>query len=219
MKHTLFAIALATLVLAGCKKKTDYEAIDFGYDYFPTEIGTFVEYEVDSISYGEVNDTSHFYLREVIADDFIDNERQMALKVERYKRTNLTDEWELTDVWVQKRTTTTAERIEENIRYIRLVFPMEQGDSWDGNVYNTDAPWQYAYGSLNIPYQVDNLSFNETVKVEQRNNINLIDQEEAWEVYARGVGLIEKRLLDLTYQNLEITGVFVHMRAINYGTE
>lgn len=216
-RNLLFALAGLTLVFS-CKP-TYFENIDFGYNYFPNGVSTYIDYEVDSISYGPLNDTSHFYLREKIAEEFVDNEGQLSTRLERYKRPNLDADWTLTDVWFQKRTTTTAERIEENIRYVRLTFPINPENNWDGNVYNTDDVWNYRYVNIAAPYELNGLTYEKSVRVNQRNNINLIDQEEAWEIYADGVGLIHKKLTDLTFQNQEIVGVSFEMRAIDFGTE
>lgn len=216
-KHLLIALAGLTIVV-GCKP-TYFENIDFGYKYFPNGLSTYIDYEVDSIHYGTVNDTTHFFLREKVAEEFVDNEGQLSMKLERYKRPNLDAPWELTDVWFQKRTTTTAERIEENIRYVRLTFPIKPENTWDGNVYNTEDTWNYQYTNINAPYQLNGIDYKKTIRVNQRNNINLIDQEEAWEIYAEDVGLVHKKLIDLTFQNLEIVGVSYEMRAIDFGTE
>ncbi|WP_306639785.1 hypothetical protein [Sanyastnella coralliicola] len=214
----LFTILTGVAILSGCAKETDFEAIDLGYDYFPNTEGTFIEYEVDSINYGIEVDTVHFYLKEVIAEEFIDDEGNLATRIERFKKFNMDDEYVLTDVWVQKRTSTTAERIEENFRYVRLAFPVEAGEVWDGNAYNIEEAWDYTYTSIGGSYNNGVLPFSNTLRVRQRENINLVDQESAWEVYARGIGLVHKKLTDLNYQFFEITGVDMEMRAIAFGT-
>jgi hypothetical protein len=138
--------------------------------------------------------------------------------VERYKKNNLQDTFQLTDVWVQKRTTTSAERYEENQRFVRLIFPVNEGESWNGNAYNTLEPWNYTYTNVGEPYSLDLLSFSKTLTVNQRNNVNLVNQEIAYEVYAYGIGMVYKQLTDLEYQNFQVTGVEVEMKAIGYGT-
>lgn len=212
----LFALII---VLSACKKTdTDFESINLGYDYFPTTTGHFIDYEVDSISHNITIDTTHFYLREVLVEDFIDQEGQVAWRLERYKKNSLDDTFQLSDVWIQKRTTTSAERVEENERFVRLIFPVNGGDTWNGNAYNNRDPWYYEYTDVGEPFVQGLLTFPKTVTVNQRNNINLVDQEVAFEVYAEGVGLIYKKLSDLEYQNFQITGVEVEMSVIDYGT-
>lgn len=218
MKQFYMAACIALLGFAACKEDVDYSEIDLGYDYYPNVVGSYIEYEVDSIHYGIEIDTTEFFLREVIAEDFIDDGGNQAYRIERYKKFSQDAEYQLTDVWVQLRTPTTGERVEENQRYVRLVFPVKAGETWDGNAYNTLDEWQYRYASIDQPYTLSPLQFGRTLRVNQRNNVNLVDQEVAWEVYARGVGMIQKKLIDLEFQNNEITGIDLEMKAIAYGT-
>jgi hypothetical protein len=217
MKRYVLLALLVGVALSSCKKEVDYEAIDLGYDYFPNQVGAFIDYRVDSIHYGTTVDTVMYFLREVIADQFIDGEGSLATQVERYKKPNMQADYVLTDVWVQKRTPTTAERIEENERFVRLVFPLEAGKTWNGNAYNTREAWNYSYATPDQPYQAGPLTFPKTVRVNQRNNVNLVDQQIAWEVYASGFGLIYKYYKNLSFQNFEITGVDMEMVVIGYG--
>lgn len=218
MKRQLpILMSLVIITFSACKKETDLESIDLGYDYFPNAIGSFIEYEVDSIHYGIEVDTTHYWLMELVAEDFFDNEGNLAMKLERYKKFAVDGDYQLTDVWVQKRTSTTAERVEENVRYVRMIFPMEEGKSWDGNAYNPIDSWNYTFTNVSEPHENGALIFSNTVRVDQRYNVNLIDQEIAWEVYARNIGLVHKKLTDLNYQDFTVTGVDMEMWAINYG--
>ncbi len=216
-QHYLLYFILMALLFSACSSETDFEEIDLGYAFFPNESGKYIDYEVDSIHYGITVDTVNFYLRELVADDFIDAEGQPATRLERYKKFNLDDEWVLTDVWSQRRTTTAAERDEENRRFVRMIFPVENGKTWDGNSYNTLDPWNYRYSGKDESYSLENLSWRETVTVNQRNNTNLVDQEFAFEVYARNIGLVHKVFTDLNFQNGMITGDDVEWRYIGNG--
>ena len=213
----LLALTFALFALASCKKNNPADSIDLGYDFFPNKLGTYIIYQVDSIGYGVTQDTASFQLKEVLAEDFVDGSNQGAMKVERYKKYNSGSEWVLTDVWTQKRTSSSAQRTEENVTYVRLVFPVEDGKSWNGNSYNTMDEWTYSISGINDPVSYGALSFNETLRVNQRNYVNLVDQEIAYEIYARGVGLIFKRLTDLNYQDGSITGIDMEMKVIDYG--
>lgn len=204
-------------VASGCKKNQEAEDIDLGYDYFPNKVGTYIEYEVDSIHYGINVDEVHFYLREELVNEFIDQQNQLAVRVHRYKKFNLADEWELKDVWVQKKTPTSAERVEENIRFVRMVFPINDEQRWDGNAYNTDNAWEHQYVSIDNSTSVSGFNFSKTLTIRQRNSINLIDQEKASETYAKNVGLISKSFLDLTFQDLIIVGNDVEWTLLDFG--
>lgn len=209
-------ILLAIVLAVSCKKDDD-EIVDIGYNFYPNQAGTYIEYEVDSVHYGITTDTSHFFLREELVEEFIDLEGQPAMRVERYKRNSGGDPWVLKDVWVQKVTTTTAERVEENRRYVRMVFPVEPGATWDGNAKNDLEAWSHSYGTIDAPYSIAGYDFTRSVTVQQRNNVNLVDQEIAEETYVRGVGLVHKRFTDLNFQNFEINGVDYEWHMTDYG--
>lgn len=216
-KHYLLYFTLTALLFSACSSETDFEEIDLGYAFFPNESGKYIDYEVDSVHYGITIDTVNFYLRELVAEDFVDGEGQPATRLERYKKFNLDDDWVLTDVWSQRRTTTAAERDEENRRFVRMIFPAEDGKTWDGNSYNTLDPWNYRYSRKDLPYTLDDLTWGETITVNQRNNTNLVDQEFAFEVYARNIGLVHKVFTDLNFQNGMITGDDVEWKYIGSG--
>jgi hypothetical protein len=202
--------------MASCKKEIVRE-IDLGYEYFPNLAGTYIEYEVDSTYHGITVNNSHFFLREEFVSEFVDDQGQLAMRVERSKRPNTSSEWVLTDIWTQKRTPTTAERVEENVRFVRMVFPVHADKTWDGNSYNTYSTWEHSFQSIGAAKTVGSLSFGNTVTVRQRNNVNLVDQEEASEIYARDIGLIYKKFVDLSFQNFEITGVEMEWIITDYG--
>ncbi|MCB0761286.1 MAG: hypothetical protein KDC12_07145 [Flavobacteriales bacterium] len=208
---------IGIVALAGCKKEKDGLPIDLGYDYFPNKVGTYIEYEVDSIHYGITNDTLHFMLREELVNEFVDLQGHLAIRLHRYKKFDPSDDWTLTDVWVQKRTSTSGERVEENVRFVRMVFPIDTEPEWDGNGYNTYTPWMYHYEGYNTAKNINGFSFSSTVTVDQRYNINLLDQEIASEIYAKGVGLVYKKFMDLTYQNLILEGVDMEWVITDYG--
>ena len=52
------------------------------------------------------------------------------------------------------------------------------------------------YENVHQSYTVGDFTFDSTLVVNQRDNINIIDLETAYEVYARDVGLIEKHYTD-----------------------
>ena len=127
------------LFFSSCKKETELP-VDMGYKYFPVNTGHWVTYDVDSISYNDFTgqvDSFTFQIREVVESVFTDNEGRETQRLERYKRWNDTSAWFLKDVWMVNLTATTAEKVEENIRIIKLIFPPKDNEKWDGNLYNT----------------------------------------------------------------------------------
>ncbi len=229
MKKYLPILILAVF-LASCSKDEETSQVDLGYDYFPVQIGQFVEYAVDSIAYdseGE-HDTTSYYVREVIESEVLDALDETAYRIERYKKDSLNQNWELVDIWSSKRTSINAQRVEEDKRYIRLVFPITSTAEWDGNALNSQDDWMHSYMDIGVAKPYDSLSFTNTITVLQREFISLINDEYAYEVYAPNVGLIEKYFKVLTTTpdySLEPTGenitggVEYHFRIMNYGED
>ena len=103
-----------------------------------------------------------------------------------------------------------------------MVFPIHNQQYWDGNAFNTENKWEYSYDDIHQPYSVGGVSFDSTVTVFQRDELNSIKYEVASEVYAANIGMIYK-----TYTNLHIntfniqdveSGVKLEMTYIDSGS-
>lgn len=194
------------LALAACTPDDPGPAptADIGYEFFPLQVGAYIEYKADSIYHDRpsatipgVHDTSSYYIREVAQSEFLDAAGEPSIRLERYKRNTLQEDWQLVDVWFQKRTAMNAQRVEENLRYIKLGFPTGQGSTWDGNALNILDPWIYRIDSVGVPRTYHGLDFPRTLTVVQRINKNFVEDEYAYEIYAYGVGLVYRFHRDL----------------------
>lgn len=211
---------MVLLSFASCKpEEQDLSIIELGYDYFPNKVGSYIIYEVDSTYYGIVEENFTYQIKEVISDQFVDDIGQPAVMVERYLRHFANQPWILADVWVQKRTTTAAERVEENARFIKLEFPIVEGGTWSGNAYNNLGDWEYTYENVDMPADIGELEFSRALKVNQLYSVNLVEQHIANEIYAYGIGMVAKQFTDVVYQNGDPSGVDIRYRAIAYSNE
>lgn len=225
-KTTLLIIAFSILGLVACKKETN--DVDFGFDYFPLEEGHFVEYEVMEIFHDKdlipQHDTVRYKLRTVIGEDVLDNLGRNAKKFFRYAYS--LDSGELIDqrVWAtiideNKR----GEVVEENQRKIRLVFAVKDNKEWNVNAFNTEEDNTVYFANVNTPKTINGFHFEETAKVVYGDLLSLVDYRKMHEVYAKGVGLVERSFKDLTIQNFDTTqinkGTEVHYKLLDYGME
>ncbi|MFK7922763.1 MAG: hypothetical protein AB8H47_12440 [Bacteroidia bacterium] len=86
-----------------------------------------------------------------------------------------------------------AERIEENQRFIALQFPVFEGVSWNGNLYNNLGPETYRYQTIDTTVVIRGKTYENCVMVVQRPySKNFISEEYAYEIYAPGIGLVKK---------------------------
>ena len=199
--YTIFFISIFIFFFFSCKKDKPVTAsVNFGYNYYPNDVGHYVIYQVDSIYANNPNqfDSTRYQLKELIAATFLDNSGRPTLRMERYYKmfhftTHTWDSaWSVPKVWSATRTQTTLERKEENITYLRFIFPPRLNTQWNGNVYNTLGDKEYQITSLDLHDVVGGMPFDSVALVSQFQSINLIQYQNEFEKYARNVGLIYK---------------------------
>lgn len=205
-----FAFVASILFFHGCTE-SNFETPDpdVGYDYFPLEVGKFRIYQVDSIIYdpilgGTQIDTFSSQIREVIAEAFTDNTGEVVYRVERYRRPDAQASWTPDKVIVLSKDKTRAFWMEDNLRFIKMVFPVAVGKQWDGHVFfnpNIIVPvagesielfkdWSYEITAVGERYEGNGLEFPDVAEVSLADNENLIELRRATEKYAKGIGLV-----------------------------
>ena len=197
------------LLLLSCHKDNPVAAIDAGYNYFPSGIGHWIIYDVDSTYYEEGNGnvvTLKYQLKEIIESTFDDNSGRPTQRIERYTRLFNPDTpydqlpWQIAAVWTSNLTPALAERKEDNQTYIKLIFPPRAGKKWNGNASNAMDKWEYEYTAVDVAQTV-NLSFDSTLTVTQTGlNDPIINIQTSTEIYARNVGMIYKSFRSLKMQ-------------------
>ncbi len=213
MKKKLLIAVLSCSFLSSCYKE-DTELPFIGYEYFPIELGKFIEYQVDSIWQDDVigetgSGEVHYLLRDVNESKFTDEESREAVRVERYWKQDVLESWTVKDIWHRVSTSKIAEQNEENIIFIKHNFPVKEEKTWDGNARNTllslqelyaqqsvPETWEYTYMNVHEPYTINGFDFDSTVTVLQLDRpaifgLNVFAQE----VYAKDIGLVHKQLM------------------------
>lgn len=223
-KRLIFISAIA--LWASCSKDSPVYILDEGYNYFPFEVGKYVIYDVDSIVHNDFTqtvDTFKYQVKEYYESMFLDNSGRNTMRIERYKRdfndtiTYASIPWSLSDVWEANLTKTTAEKVEENIRYVKLGFPIGGVKSWNGNAYNVLGEQNYIYKDINTPRTIGNMAFDSTLFVKQDSSENLIAKKIYNEIFAKNVGMVYKEIIDVQSDNI-VAGVPI-MNRITSGVE
>jgi len=207
------------IALSSCNENTVKETIevDQGYEYFPLEVGKYITYQVDSVIYDVGNnvtliDTIRTYIKEEITDTLVDNTGETVYRIQRYERSNVNDNWRVKDIWTSARTRAQAEKVEENLRFIKMVFPVTEGIEWNGNIFideSTIIPiagesievfknWLYKIESMDQSETIGDFTFDRVTTVSQADSENLIELRFSIEKYAEDIGLVyrEMRILD-----------------------
>ena len=92
MKNHLPIIAFGLLLslLSACKETPDDYTTEFGYEYYPLQVGKFIEYQMDSTIYDPNGDTTVYhsttFIREEILDTLSDNNGNTLYKIEQFER-------------------------------------------------------------------------------------------------------------------------------------
>jgi hypothetical protein len=213
VKMLSFVLLMVSIFLFSCKKEQTLPT-PFNYAYYPLFKGKVMIYDADSIVYPFqfTTDTSHYEVQfqwmEVYDSLFIDNQGDSAYHIFRYTRSDSTQPWIWQNEYYTYLTKTTAERWENNFRFIKLTFPAQLFNSWQGNLFmNTDSPelsyfngWQYQYTSIDQPATINSITFDSTATVLQLADSTLLNKDYWEEIYAKHVGLIYKREEQLTTQ-------------------
>ncbi len=168
--------------------------VDRGEAYFPVTVGNWKEYEVEETIY-TLLDTfyTNYLLREELVQPTGAPLEEPTVLLYRYYRDDASDPWDLDSLWQVKLLSTKRTTVENNIRYVRLAFPLEEGIQWDGNAENALGFEQYTAKDFGDAFTVPvtGLSFGDAVKIEHAvDTLSIIIDEVRFEVYARNVGLV-----------------------------
>ncbi len=172
-----------------------------GFTFYPLDAGTFIIYDVEKINYritGEI-DTIKYYLKEAVVDSFLNEENNYTFLLHRSVRTKGND-WRLDSVWTARKTSYQAITVENNIPFIKLIFPFKEKVSWDGNSLNTLEEEIYTMENVNQPITFNNQTFNNSVTIIQKDNQDsIIFLERRKEIYAHEIGLVYKESAAIKY--------------------
>lgn len=216
---SLFLFAAA--IFAACKETPDDYNPDPGQDYYPLTVGKFVEYQMDSTIFDPNGDTtvyqSTYFLKEEIVDTLTDNNGNLLFRIEQYQRASDTLPWAISKVLTASIQDNQAIRTEDNLRFIKLIFPVKKNKSWDGNVHFQNSQivtvageslemfkgWGYRIRLADEPATVGNFTFDKTITVEEAENENLIELRRSNAVYAKNIGLVYREVWVLDTQCID----------------
>jgi len=205
MKNKIFFLIL--IINLSCDP-VEYSEVKSYQDYFPIEIQKEKNFLVTNIihnSFGK--DTSSYYLKEIITESFIDLEGDTAYRIQRYWRTDTTQTYEIKDVWVVKKSENSIQQLEENIRFTKLIFPINKNSFWNGNAFNNLGYQEYSVQSIHTDFNLNNLTFDSCVSINQNYKSNLLEYENSQEIYSLGLGLVYKEVIVTQINNGNLTDI------------
>lgn len=200
--------------LFSCKQRMiEAPEIDFGYEYFPLSIGQSKIFRLDSIIFDPIVggisvDTFSWLLKEEIVDTLRDGTGLLSYVVERSQKGVEDDDWVVDRVWTMSRTKTQAIRTEDNLRFIKMNFPLSENADWDANIFVDKSlevsvagetleifkGWESKVLTIEEPFVLNEQVFDEVLAIQLADNENLIEYRYGVERYAKDIGLIYKEL-------------------------
>jgi hypothetical protein len=199
------------LYLCACHKWSQQLPPNMGYAYFPVYTGMERHYWIDSIVYHDFDgsiDTTHYEAWYRVDTSYTDDSGHTVFRVLRSLRGLNDSIWYADQVFGVTLTTRRVEWQENNLRFIPLIFPIQQGAQWNGNAYieanlNPDLQylngWTYTYVQVNQPGSLSGQLFDSTATVSEAND-SLQSSTYAFRTlslaqYARGVGLVYRHFI------------------------
>jgi hypothetical protein len=188
----LFLLGIVTGFASCESKKVEPDPSRLGYDYFPLETGNYAIFDVQEIYYALTANpiTREYQIKDEVAESFTDLSGETAFKILRYSRNDTLANWQLDSVWTAKRTPNQAIWTENNVSYVKMVFPLEEQQTWNGNVLNNKGADEYELQDISKPYYLPKHSFDKTITVVQQADSSLVGLDQCKEVYAQNVGLV-----------------------------
>lgn len=201
-----FYILLAILLFSlSCTEENLDDTPDIDSSYFPLTEGSYIVYEITEITIdapSEVYDTVKYECKELIGSPYIDNSGNLYYMLIRYTRDNSGDNWALSDVWSTQIADNSAQQVEENIRYVKLRFPVHLNKSWDGNVFNINDAEEYRITEIDAAWSINQTDFDSVLTVVQEADSSLIHKDVKTEKYTKHLGLIYKEETQINSQNV-----------------
>lgn len=181
-----------------------------GLNYYPLEVGNYRVYNVTDIKYQHnVATEERFQMREWVADSFLDQTNTLTYKIIRSIRPNAQSEWLDDSVMTLVKTNNHVILTKDNTKYVKLVFPVEEGKTWQPDMFNvrnyeSGRKEVATYSAVDKPSESG--AFEETVTVKQEGKFYSPDAgvDDRQEVYARGVGLVYRLFKRLDYEECTI---------------
>ena len=177
-----------------------------GSDFYPLITNRYTVYDVEEVRYSLRNgaDTNRYQLQERVTDSLVGAGGEIIYFLERYTRDSSAEDWRLDSLWTARKSEQQVVVVENNVPFVKLVFPFREELQWDGNALNVRPSLTYTLTSTDstvrqeIGTEWDEL-LSDSRTVVQRRLETLVNDSILVETYAPAVGLIYKKSRILQY--------------------
>lgn len=224
VNFSIFIILCLSTLFYSCSEGTvldDYE-FDMGLEYYPLEVGKYLVYQVDSTTFNiegsgvEILESTTYVKEEFVEINF-DDQGDTIFVTERYEKKNLADEWVIKDVWSTQKVDLRVEKTAENLKLIKMVFPVQAGSDFNSTLYLDESTtvvvagetvemfknWATQVLSVGETDSIGTFNFGEVATISYADDENLIEKRFSLEKYARGIGMVYREDCILDTQDLD----------------
>jgi hypothetical protein len=234
LRPGLLIVICLLMVVTSCKKTVNFNSTSSFSgnltDFWTTlKPGKYVTYRLDSLNfyfYGQLDTVTSYLAKDSVEQSYTDGTGNTSWLVTRYMSDTTGSSWYTGETYIVSPGVQKIEMDEDNLRSIKLAFPIDNGYSWSGNSYFPYAPyqdffdfsddshltlsnWSFTYQNIDKPYTSGSMKFDSTITVVQANdslNVPIKDptsfaSRTYWaETYAKHVGLVYRHTEMWEYQ-------------------
>lgn len=226
----LFALLLLCTFLTGCKKEIEELQPELPTDYLSLQPGKYIIYRLDSTVFTQNGRTQevHSYQEKVVVDkEITDNLGRPGYRFFRFIR-DLAGQnpWVSSGSFFIIPTHTEVEFIEDNLRVVGMIVPVNEGATWKGNRFLATDPyetsyefsddshihledWEYTYEAIGETVTLNGKTVNDVITIQgpdESVNATISDPNSfgsrtfLLDKYAKNLGLVYQELILWEYQ-------------------
>lgn len=224
-----FAALLFISTLPFCKKQIDTYSPVSSSTYYPTIVGKYIQYRLDSVvftNFDRDREVRSYQVKDSVDAAITDNLGRPSFRIRRLIRDvdGLTP-WQDNATFMVTVLPNSVEYVADNLRFVKLVTPVKDDYYWEGNNYiftgtnaisssASESPyafyfnWNYVYQNVGQPFTVNGVPVENTATVLQQDESTgdpvvsptlYADSTYSVEVYAKDIGLIYKNFIHWVY--------------------
>lgn len=200
MKKLYKYLPLVFLAVFGCGEDDAKRLSDEGY--FPLRTGFYQVYSVHEIKYELQAETENsiYQLKTEVVDSFVNQDLGYTYTIHRSKRNTVNDPWVFEKVWSVRMSPANVVVSEENIPFVKIVFPAVENRHWDGNSLNSLPADDYQLTNTGTSYELASGEIaGNFIQIVQEDSGDLFHVNKRQEFYVRDIGLVQVEIMVIEY--------------------
>lgn len=199
-----FSTCIILTLLWSCNSKDKLQPPQLPKEsYQPIKEDKYLVYHVIELthnSFESKTDTSYYLIKETYESPFDDLEGNKAFRIRVERSDTGKYQWNFDHFATIHKDQYGVERVEFDQRKVKHSFPIENDKRWDINLFNEDDIQYGFYSDLDQATTINNKTYPLTVYANLGERSDFISTYFDQELYARGIGLIWQKYVDIETQ-------------------